>query len=111
MKKFVLLAVLVAAMPLTTMAQDDDLYFNPKQEAKKEAALREQRAKANAEGLKNKLQQDGYDARVIKTDEQIKGYNCWFRVIAASYDDKASAVQTRSTLSAKHPGAWLLFRK
>lgn len=49
MKKFVLLAVLVAAMPLTTMAQDDDLYFNPKQEAKKEAALREQRAKAYAE--------------------------------------------------------------
>lgn len=48
MKKFVLLAVLVAAMPLTTMAQDDDLYFNPKQEAKKEAALREQRAKAYA---------------------------------------------------------------
>ena len=42
MKKFVLLAVLVAAMPLTTMAQDDDLYFNPKQEAKKEAALRVQ---------------------------------------------------------------------
>lgn len=48
MKKFVLLAVLVAAMPLTTMAQDEDLYFNPKQEAKKEAALREQRAKAYA---------------------------------------------------------------
>ena len=48
MKKFVLLAVLVAAMPLTTMAQDDDLYFNPKQEAKKEAALREQRARAYA---------------------------------------------------------------
>lgn len=48
MKKFVLLAVLVAAMPLTTMAQDDDLYFNPKQEAKKEAALREQRATAYA---------------------------------------------------------------
>lgn len=48
MKKFVLLAVLVAAMPLTTMAQDDDLYFNPKQEAKKEAAIREQRAKAYA---------------------------------------------------------------
>lgn len=66
---------------------------------------------ANAEGLRNKLQQDGYDARVIKTDEQIKGYNCWFRVIAASYDDKASAVQTRSSLSSKHPGAWLLYRK
>ena len=66
---------------------------------------------ANAEGLRSKLQQDGYDARVIKTDEQIKGYNCWFRVIAASYDDKASAVQTRSSLSSKHPGAWLLYRK
>ncbi len=48
MKKLVLLAVLMAAMPLTSMAQDDDLYFNPKQEAKKEAALREQKAKAYA---------------------------------------------------------------
>ena len=46
MKKLVLLAVLMAAMPLTSMAQDDDLYFNPKQEAKKEAALREQKIKA-----------------------------------------------------------------
>lgn len=66
---------------------------------------------ANAEGLKNKLQQDGYDARVIKTDELIKGINCWYRVIASSYDDKASAVQTRNALSSKHPGAWLLYRK
>ena len=49
MKKLVLLAVLMAAMPLATMAQDDDLYFNPKEEAKKEAALREQRIKAYAQ--------------------------------------------------------------
>ena len=48
MRKLILLAVLMAAMPLTSMAQDDDLYFNPKQEAKKEAALREQKAKAYA---------------------------------------------------------------
>ncbi len=34
-------------MPLTTMAQDDDLYFNPKHKDQ-EAALREQRAKAYA---------------------------------------------------------------
>lgn len=35
MKKMYLLAVLMAAaMPLTSMAQDDDLYFNPKKEAK-----------------------------------------------------------------------------
>ncbi len=33
-----LLAVLIAAsMPLTSMAQDDDLYFNPKKEAKEKA--------------------------------------------------------------------------
>lgn len=49
MRKLILFAVLLAAMPLTTMAQDDDLYFNPKQEAKKEAALREQKAKAWAQ--------------------------------------------------------------
>ena len=49
MKKLILLAVLVAAMPLATMAQDDDLYFNPKQEAKKAAQLREQKIKAYAE--------------------------------------------------------------
>lgn len=42
MKKFVLLSVLIAAMPLVSMAQDDDLYFNPKEQAKKEAAAREQ---------------------------------------------------------------------
>ena len=49
MRKLILFAVLLAAMPLTSMAQDDDLYFNPKQEAKKEAALREQKAKAWAQ--------------------------------------------------------------
>lgn len=66
---------------------------------------------ANAEGLRNRLQQDGYDARVIKTDEQIKGVTGWFRVIASSYDDKASAVQSRKSLSGKYAGAWLLYRK
>lgn len=49
MRKIILFAVLLAAMPLTSMAQDDDLYFNPKEEAKKEAALREQKAKAWAQ--------------------------------------------------------------
>lgn len=36
----VFLAALFATMPLSMMAQDDDLYFNPKQEAKREAAFR-----------------------------------------------------------------------
>jgi hypothetical protein len=32
MKKIVLLSVLLGALPITMMAQDDDLYFNPKSE-------------------------------------------------------------------------------
>lgn len=66
---------------------------------------------ANAEGLKSRLQQQGFDARVIKTDEVIKGVTGWYRVIASSYDDKASAVQSRKSLSGTYAGAWLLFRK
>ena len=66
---------------------------------------------ANAMGLKNRLQQEGYDARVIQTGEVINDRTPWFRVIASSYDDKASAVQTKKSLAAKYPGAWLLFRK
>lgn len=66
---------------------------------------------ANAEGLKTRLQQEGFDARVIKTDESIKGVTGWYRVIASSYDDKTSAVQSRRTLAQKYAGAWLLYRK
>ena len=40
MKKVILLAALLVAMPLAISAQDDDLYFTPKVEAKKEAAAR-----------------------------------------------------------------------
>lgn len=45
MKKWLVLSVFMAALPLTMMAQDDDLYFNPKQEAKKAAEERVQKAK------------------------------------------------------------------
>ena len=38
MKKLVLLLVLCGAMPLSMMAQDDDLYFTPKKSAKAERA-------------------------------------------------------------------------
>lgn len=40
MRKWILLSVFMAAMPFNMMAQDD-LYFNPKQEAKQRAAERE----------------------------------------------------------------------
>ena len=35
----------------------------------------------------------------------------WFRVIASSFEDKASAVQSRNELRNKYAGAWLLYRK
>lgn len=66
---------------------------------------------ANAEGEKSRLLNKGYDARVVKTNETINGTTGWFRVIASSFDDKASAVQSRNALKASYLGAWLLYRK
>lgn len=66
---------------------------------------------SNAEGLKTRLQNNGYDSRVLKTNETINNQTGWFRVIASSYDDKASAVQSRDALRSSYPGAWLLYRK
>ena len=66
---------------------------------------------ANAEGLKQLLQSKGYDSRVIKTNETINGHTGWFRVIAASYTDKASAAQLRDQMKGDYPGAWLLYNK
>ena len=66
---------------------------------------------ANAEGLMSTLKGNGYDARVLKTNETINGHTGWFRVIASSYDDKASAAQSRNQLKANYSGAWLLYNK
>ena len=33
MKKFILISVLAGVLPLSMMAQDDDLYFTPKKDA------------------------------------------------------------------------------
>lgn len=66
---------------------------------------------ANAEGLKTRLQDNGYDSRVLKTNETINNQTGWYRVIASSYDDKSSAVQSRDALRSTYPGAWLLYRK
>ncbi|WP_298763780.1 SPOR domain-containing protein [Alloprevotella tannerae] len=65
----------------------------------------------NAEGLREMLVRSGYDARVLKTNETINGQTGWFRVIASSFEDKASAVQSRNELRNKYAGAWLLYRK
>ena len=66
---------------------------------------------ANAEGLKMLLQSKGYSSRVIKTNETINGQTGWFRVIAASFSEKASAALLRDLLIGDYPGAWLLYNK
>lgn len=66
---------------------------------------------ANAEAQKSTLASQGHDSRVVKTNETINGHTGWFRVIASSYDDKASAVESRDGLKSSFPGAWLLYRK
>lgn len=66
---------------------------------------------ANAEDLMSRLNQRGYSARVVKTNETINNHTGWFRVIASSFDDKASAAQSRTELSATYPGSWLLYNK
>lgn len=74
MKKMVLLAVLFAAMPLMSMAQDDDLYFNPKLEAKKAAAEREKEAKeiaAHYSGSKRNVDEYNRHGRFISQFQKV----------------------------------------
>ena len=59
--------------------------------------------KANAEGLQGRLKSAGYDAQVA-----YNSGNNMYRVVASSYDSKASAVQSRNQLRATYPDAWLL---
>ncbi len=61
--------------------------------------------KTNALGLKDKLQKAGYEPVVA---QNAKGM---YRVIAASYDDRASAEDMRDSLRAQYPDAWLLLNQ
>ena len=66
--------------------------------------------KANADGLKAKLDGEGYSAKVVFNAERNM-----YRVVAASYDDRMLAAQARDDFKAKHPNnadfqkAWLLY--
>lgn len=62
--------------------------------------------KANAQGLQQKLKNQGYDAQ-IALNPQRKLY----RVIATTYDDQSSAVSSRNKLRGTYPDAWLLRNK
>lgn len=67
--------------------------------------------KANAEGLKEYLDGQGYSAKVVYNPERNM-----YRVIAASYDDRTQAAQARDQFKAKYPNrddfqkSWLLYR-
>ena len=62
--------------------------------------------KTNAEGLQNTLKSKGYSAQIV-LNEARKLY----RVVASTFDDKASAVSSRDQLRATYPDAWLLYNK
>lgn len=67
--------------------------------------------KANAEGLKDWLDNEGYQATIAFNAERAM-----YRVIVSSFDDKESAAKARDAFKAKYPnredfqGAWLLYR-
>ncbi|MBR6035603.1 MAG: SPOR domain-containing protein [Bacteroidaceae bacterium] len=59
----------------------------------------------NANNLRNTLVGKGYSAQVAQNPE-----TGMYRVIAASFDDRASAVTSRDQLRGTYPDAWLLYR-
>lgn len=61
---------------------------------------------ANAEGLQRTLTNAGYAAQVA-----YNAGNKMYRVVASTFDDKASAVQSRDVLRNTYPDAWLLYKK
>ncbi len=62
--------------------------------------------KANAEGLQKTLANAGYNSQIA-----YNGEKSMYRVVASTFDDKAAAVQSRNTLRATYPDAWLLYSK
>lgn len=67
--------------------------------------------KANADGLKEFLDREGYNAKVVYNAERNM-----YRVVAESFDTRAAAAEARDSFKAKYPnredfqGAWLLYR-
>ena len=64
--------------------------------------------KANAEGLQQTLKNEGYDAQVVVNNNVSPAM---YRVVATTFDTKADAASSRSSLESKYPGAWLLYAK
>ena len=60
--------------------------------------------KSNAEGLVERLRSQGYDAQLAYNSARDM-----YRVVATTYADKSSAVQSRNRLRSNYPDAWLLY--
>ena len=61
---------------------------------------------ANAEGLQSTLRSQGYDAQVA-----YNSASQMYRVVAATFDTKPEAVNSRNELRSQYPDAWLLYSK
>ena len=65
--------------------------------------------KANAEGLRDWLDAQGYKATIVFNAEKAM-----YRVVASSFADKPAAAEARDAIKAKYPSrfkdAWLLYR-
>lgn len=64
--------------------------------------------KANAEGLQQTLNNQGYNAQVV-VNNQVNP--AMYRVVATTFDTKGEAAASRNSLQEKYPGAWLLYAK
>ena len=62
--------------------------------------------KDNAERLQATLKNAGYAAQIA-----FNSGNSMYRVVATTFADKHSAVQSRDKLRATYPDAWLLYKK
>ena len=68
--------------------------------------------KANADGLKARLDDAGYNAKVVYNSEKNM-----YRVVVASYDDRVQAAQARDNFKAKYSNnpefqkSWLLYAR
>jgi len=59
---------------------------------------------ANAEGLQQKLRNQGYNAQIVKNEERNM-----YRVVASTFSNKSDAVRSRDNLRGTYPDAWLLY--
>jgi cell division septation protein DedD len=64
--------------------------------------------KANAAGLQQTLNNQGYNAQVVVNNQVSPAM---YRVVATTFDSKSEAAASRNALQEKYPGAWLLYAK